>query len=478
MNSFKSILFVMVVALGFHSCNDDSTDADNLNEDYTPQAVDIDNLEQWESGSEVMMQAFFWDVPQGGNWWKFIENEVDDWANVGVDRVWIPQFAKSGSGGYSMGYDVADYFDLGEYDQYGSVETRFGSKEELLSLIKAIHDNGMEVIADIVINHNGGGALETSGHDGNEYYTLFTPEAQTNLSGRFNRSWEHFKPYSEDFLFFNDKNLDLDNEYVRAELWENENSVAKYYKNELGIDGWRFDYVKGFNPQVVKDWNNATGNMFSVGENWDGNPDALEAWVEKSESKAFDFAAFYNAEKAFDSQRDLTILLQEGLVHRNMDMAVGFMANHDTDDREETGEDGYIDVKFKPLAYAYMLTHFKYSTLFYSDYEEKLDKESINTLIKINKTIASGDLDVLYSSKYEYVARRNGNKDNPGLIVYFNISSGAKTKTIKTNWDAGVQLHDYTGNSLPYQKKEVLVNEHGFASITVAPNSYAVWSVE
>jgi hypothetical protein len=36
----------------------------------------------------------------------------------------------------------------------------------------------------------------------------------------------------------------------------------------MKFDGWRFDYVKGFGPWVVKDWNTNVGG-FSVGEYWD-----------------------------------------------------------------------------------------------------------------------------------------------------------------------------------------------------------------
>ncbi len=138
-----------LLALGFIACD---------NDDDTTTTIIGSDLTQYSSNSEIMMQAFFWDVPKGGIWWDFIKGHMDDWAEAGVDKVWLPQFAKSASGSVSMGYDPADYFDLGEYDQYGTVETRFGSKEELISLIDEIHNQGMDVIADIVINHNGGGA--------------------------------------------------------------------------------------------------------------------------------------------------------------------------------------------------------------------------------------------------------------------------------------------------------------------------------
>jgi alpha-amylase len=35
----------------------------------------------------------------------------------------------------------------------------------------------------------------------------------------------------------------------------------------MKFDGWRFDYVKGFGPWVVKDWN--TNGVFQLGEYWD-----------------------------------------------------------------------------------------------------------------------------------------------------------------------------------------------------------------
>jgi alpha-amylase len=43
----------------------------------------------------------------------------------------------------------------------------------------------------------------------------------------------------------------------------------------MKFDGWRFDYVKGFGPWVVKDWNANVGG-FSVGEYWDSNVNTLE----------------------------------------------------------------------------------------------------------------------------------------------------------------------------------------------------------
>jgi len=47
-------------------------------------------------------------------------------------------------------------------------------------------------------------------------------------------------------ILFSEQDLDHDVPYVQEWFWKKENSVAKYYKNVRGFDGWRFDYVKGF----------------------------------------------------------------------------------------------------------------------------------------------------------------------------------------------------------------------------------------
>jgi alpha-amylase len=60
----------------------------------------------------------------------------------------------------------------------------------------------------------------------------------------------------------------------------------------------------------------------------------------------------------------------------------------------------------KQLAYAYILTHEGYPTV-YKDYEEWLDKEKMNNLIWIHNQKATGTTSILYTDN-EYIARRNG----------------------------------------------------------------------
>ena len=79
----------------------------------------------------------------------------------------------------SNGYDPYDYFDLGDYNQKGSVKTAFGNSERLRRLIRAIHEKGMGAIADMVINHNSGVDEEVNPLDGNHAGLNSIPKAVT-----------------------------------------------------------------------------------------------------------------------------------------------------------------------------------------------------------------------------------------------------------------------------------------------------------
>ena len=60
----------------------------------------------------------------------------------------------------------------------------------------------------------------------------------------------------------------------------------------IGIDAWRFDYVKGYPAWVVNSWLSYWGG-WAVGEYWDTNVDALLNWAYSSGAKVFDFPLYY-----------------------------------------------------------------------------------------------------------------------------------------------------------------------------------------
>jgi alpha-amylase len=101
----------------------------------------------------AMLQYFHWYLPGDGNLWKQIKQEAPRLKELGFSAIWFPPACKGASGGYSTGYDIYDLYDLGEFDQKGSVRTKYGTRQEYIEAIDAVHAAGMRVMVDIVLNH-------------------------------------------------------------------------------------------------------------------------------------------------------------------------------------------------------------------------------------------------------------------------------------------------------------------------------------
>jgi alpha-amylase len=104
----------------------------------------------------TMLQFFEWYYPGDGGLWDHLKNESGRLKSIGIDAVWLPPAYKGAAGGYSVGYDVYDIYDLGEFDQKGSVRTKYGTKQQLLDAVQAARDAGLNVYVDVVLNHMGG----------------------------------------------------------------------------------------------------------------------------------------------------------------------------------------------------------------------------------------------------------------------------------------------------------------------------------
>ena len=111
---------------------------------------------------DVMMQAFYWDVPvdeqaKNGTWWDHLSEIAPELRTAGISSLWTPIPAKGNWGIYDSGYGIYDHYDLGNYEQKGTIETRYGSRAELEQMISVMHKAGIKVYSDVVLNHLYGG---------------------------------------------------------------------------------------------------------------------------------------------------------------------------------------------------------------------------------------------------------------------------------------------------------------------------------
>jgi len=399
----------------------------------------------------ILMQAFYWDAPQHenqeGNWWNVIASKVPELANAGINALWLPPISKC-SINTSMGYDPYDYYDLGDFDQKGAVKTLFGNRAELENLIKVARDNHVGCYADMVINHNSGAdEEETNPLDGQKRWTKFDPK-----SGKFPRDWNCFHPSRyEEFMVEGENyagfpHLCHRNPHVYREMYR----WARFLIEELGFEGFRFDYVKGFGGWMIAQLSKyryvKDGKEFRpyvVGEHWSGDQD-IETWIEHVNSitdnqiAAFDFPLRYKLKDVCDTPSyDLRNLTQEGvLVMRRPAHAVTFVDNHDMGDNQIVND--------KMMAYSFIMVHEGYPCIFWYDYfNNQLARprtpNGIDALMEVHTRHAGGNSEILWADPDLYIMQRTGYKDDhidqPGLVyVLNNMGDRWSGTTVQTQW--------------------------------------------
>jgi len=397
----------------------------------------------------VMMQTFHWDCPREDKkefqWWNYINEKVPSLAKVGFTSLWLPPIHKAANlFGPSMGYDPYDYYDLGEFDQKGTVPTWFGTRKELESLIASAHKNQLSVIADIVINHNSGAdAQEVNPISGQSRWTVFNPK-----SGRFPRNWEAFHPSmyeSWDEMTFGDMpDLSHRNPYVYAELLK----LMRWLIEEIRFDGFRYDFVKGYGANTItaiqeyryiRDGKPFT--PYGVAEFWDSTVNTLN-WVNKANFSnsnpvdAFDFP-LRELLKGMCDQYGFSLknlVNGESILKAQPQSTVTFVENHDLRDE---GRPITFD---KLLAYSYIMTHEGFPCVFWKDYYNyNLGLEGtpngIAALVSAHENYAAGATNILILEDDLYIMQRNGYGDQPGLVyVLNNRGDNWQGQWVNTRW--------------------------------------------
>lgn len=360
---------------------------------------------------DIMLQGFYWDSQKVTGWTQLM-NYADDIA-ASFSCVWLPPSA-SAEGGNAVGGNNVGYHPRVWNDQ----NSCWGTAENLKKLIAALHDGGVKVIADVVVNHRAGytGWGNFPPDDFGEYGVFQLDTSHICSDDEMNdpiqcadTAWLGKAAGAADTgeNWGGARDLDHTSAIVRQDI----EAYLNWLRGEFGYDGWRYDFCKGYDGRYVATYNDATSPYISVGELWDGSYDVVNSWLKAAgyKSMAFDFPSKYDALNNGLAKRNfgkMTWLNQDdkvnrpaGLIHHSGtdSCAVTFVDNHDTyrDGSKYTG-----DVN---QAYAFILSSPGVPCVFWLHWQDKLYKRNIEAMIAARKSVGLtnvSDVRVTQSSTY------------------------------------------------------------------------------
>lgn len=104
---------------------------------------------------------------------------------AGYGFVWLPPPYRADQGGFSVGYDVYDRFDLGQPGRL----TIYGTEEGLKALARTLHRAGIDLHVDFIINHNGFSNTATPGFVAAGGYPGFVITLPNDVDGDFHSAF-------------------------------------------------------------------------------------------------------------------------------------------------------------------------------------------------------------------------------------------------------------------------------------------------
>jgi alpha-amylase len=402
-----------------------------------------------------MLQGFYWESYRHGHteqfpeiypgnpnvdefWYQIVEDKAPEIRDGRFDMIWLPPPCKSGGVGYSP-------------TEFYNPNTMYGDSGMQRNMLEVLWNNGIEPIADIVINHrNGSGSW--AGFKNPAWNTksicrsdeaFSNPNSEVyNIADSLRGAEEEIVPYDDSrqraFSYESFRDIDHTNNVVRED-------ILKYlmFLKSMGYRGWRYDMVHGYHARHIAEYNRITCPTFSVGEyDWDKH-EAQRGWIWntaldtiakgnerlKTASSVFDFSTYFslmsNIGIGCNNNADYTALYgfnnglgimgdnTDGLSWKNK--AVTFLENHDTGWR--TNEDGTNQEHHNfdsfsnnwqvEQGYAYILTHPGVPCVFwkhYFDWGQEL-QDKIKALINARKVAGVHSGSALHT---QYNARNSG----------------------------------------------------------------------
>ncbi|KAI8818374.1 uncharacterized protein EV422DRAFT_569797 [Fimicolochytrium jonesii] len=336
---------------------------------------------------DVMIQAFYWESVHDhkGGWYDILNDNVPNLQGH-FTYAWLPPVSDAAE---DDAKDAQGYLPR----NWNKLDSQYGTEVSLRRVLKSLAGANIKSMADIVVNHrvgqfNWGDFAEPSFGD-NQAAVCYTDE------------WAHPPPDAKGVVgyptggqdtgepFIGGRDLDHNNPAVQ-------NGVITYLRDRLkgvGFTAWRYDFVRGFAPRFIKQYNDASTPEISFGEFWldrqpAPDPQTIFKWIQDtgSASGAIDFSTRFLLSSAINRNRYDLLRNGEnpaGLIGLAPGYTMTFVDNHDTARKDPKAPS--VPFPGDPMVgYAYILTHPGIPCVFWLDYINNL-KSQIDPLIEARK---------------------------------------------------------------------------------------------
>jgi alpha-amylase len=526
------------------------TQVGNIGKELSPEEGDaaITILHDWlEKNSEelvarknvkefngTMMQWFHWYTNDDGNHWRSLAAKAPQLARAGISALWLPPAYKGMGGIKEVGYAAYDLYDLGEFDQKGTIRTKYGTKDEYLEAIKSCKNYNINVYADVVFNHKIGADQEE------EFDAIPIDMANRNHAlgpARPIRSWTNFKfPgrqgkysamewswYHFDSVDYNsldpgfhavwqlkDKPLEgnvnlergnydflmgCDLDIAHPEVISDLKAWGEWSLDHVGVDGFRLDAIKHVDSDFFVNWinhieNHAQRDVFIVGEYWTYDLGTLSWYASQSAGKMslFDAPLHFNFHRASQAggNFDMRTILDGTLMKEIPLLAVTLVENHDTQPLQAL--ESVVEDWFKPLAYAIILLRAEgYPCIFYPDYYGATYKDFgpdgneheivlashrsiIDLLLLARRFFAYGEQRDYFDDANVIGWSRLGTESHPHTLAVV-LSDGIEGRKWMDVGKTHTRYRDLTGHC----PESIETNEDGWGEFRCNGGSVSVW---
>ncbi len=486
----------------------------------------------------AILQFFHWYYPNDGSLYTFLTEQAAHLADLGFSMVWLPPSSKTEDGINGVGYSPYDLFDLGEFDQKGTVRTKYGDRKQLDEAIKAVHKHGMKVLFDAVLNHKAGAdekevvtVVKVNPNNRTEVisepyeieaYTKFVfpgrgttysnfiwdrscfsgvdwdarnnEKAIFSIRNPYGADWQEVSSHENgnyDYLMFSD--IEFRNPAVRAELkyW------AEWILKQVKFDGFRLDAVKHIPTFFFNEWighlnKKFKKEIFYMGEYWEYNVQSLNRFIDATQGRIqlFDAPLHFNMYRASQSGSgfDMRTIFDGTLTKVNPMRSITLVENHDSQPLQAL--ESPVDYWFKPHAYALMLLRREgipcvfFADLYSAGYTDKgadgQDHEVILAKVDCLETMLRCRKKFAYGDQYDYF-------DHERCIGWTRIGLAETDFTalavVLSNDGGGTKSMEigqkHAGKTfvdvLGHCKKEVQINKSGWGNFFCEDGSVSVW---